>query len=139
MSRSARQRLPRRVPPAVFRAMKVDTGGLPVVERSARGLGPRVPKDVEPDGDGIVNPGKGGISAVPHDPRNLETHRRPAEFGGDGRDPVWTIDPSALPAGLTYRATSTTHGQIEPSRDMSLAEYEELLAQTREGWTLYDG
>ena len=38
--------------PRVFRAMRKNEDGLPHVERSASGLGMRLDKDIDVDGDG---------------------------------------------------------------------------------------
>ena len=72
-----------------------------MVESSARGLGVRLGVDVHPNSDGEVSPGE-GMSVAPDDPFLLDTHRRPKEFGGDGRDPLWVIDEAQLVEDLEF-------------------------------------
>lgn len=140
-------------PPAadllLFRSMRTDPHGLPLVAPSARGLGART--DREPDAfhrdierdptTGLVGPGTGGLSVAPGHPGHLPRHRRPSALGGEGDDPVFAIPVLALGPDLTYRpdpAHPTRHGFIEPSRSMPLDEYQAALAATRAGWVVYD-
>jgi len=88
---------------------------------------------------GTVHPGSGGVSVSPNSPRNLPEHRRPPDFGGRGRDPVWSMDSGRLPEGLTYRPdphNPAGHGFIEPSRPMTVDKYQSLLASTQGSWRL---
>jgi hypothetical protein len=112
-----------------------DDAGLPKVGRSARTLGVRLDKDISPDEHGNVRPQTGGLSVAPDDPRRLHPVRRPPTLGGRGRDPVWALDATRLPAMLEYRAdVPERHGLIEPARRMLLADYETALAGTRPLW-----
>lgn len=116
--------------------MRSDDDGHPLVGGSARTLGPRPDgSDIDADEDGMVHPYTGGIS-VGLAPEYLPEHRRPAKFGGTGHDPLWMIQSDDLGAGLRYREDEELagHGFIEPTWEMSYAEYEERLAATREGW-----
>lgn len=49
----------------------------------------------------------------------LLPHRRPPEFGGTGKDPVWAISTDNLGPDLVYVPDSSTHGTIKPNRPMS--------------------
>ena len=121
---------------SLFRSMKVDDGR-PLLERSARALGVRIEgpdRDVEPDAEGDVHPQKGGMSVAPDDPLALQTHRRPPEFGGTGKDPVWQISDDTLPAALCFRRDAPSHGLVEPRSTMPLIGYEDRLAETRDSW-----
>jgi hypothetical protein len=85
----------------------------------------------------LVFPGLGGVSVSPFDPANLPTHRRPRSLGGRGDDPVWSIEASDLAPDLSYRPDPddpARHGFIEPSRPMTLQEYQDALASTRQRW-----
>jgi RHS repeat-associated protein len=126
-------------PYRIYRGMRTE-GDLPVTGPTARTLGARPGTDVRPDADGLVHPGGGGISIAPETATNLPSHRRPPEFGGTGRDPVWSIDPDDLPEGLSYRRDSPTsgHGVIEPSRTMTYDEYQSLIESTAGSWTRVD-
>ena len=126
----------------LFRAMKEAADGLPEIGRSARKLGIRTgdhsPWDVAAIlPTDIVGPGGGGLSVAPGDPVRLPRHRRPSSLGGTGADPVWMIDSSQLPAALAVRLDSPSHGLIEPTNPLPLADYEAVLAATRVQWTLY--
>lgn len=123
----------------LFRAMMEDEG-MPAVLQSARGLGVRsagANPDVYPDEVGNVHPGH-GMSVAPDDPLLLPPHRRPPEFFGSGTDPVWQVADSHLPEELAYRATSLTHGQVEPSAPMHLEDFRHALAGTRAQWSRSD-
>jgi hypothetical protein len=78
------------------------------------------------------------MSVAPHDPANLPRNRRPLAFGGVGKDPVWEMDVSDLPAVLEFRQDASTHGLVEPAANTAptLAEYEAALASTRGSWRL---
>jgi hypothetical protein len=85
----------------------------------------------------LVQPGQGGLSVSPDDPLNLPYFRRPPEWQGAGRDPVWVILDTALAPDLCYRPdpSQSGHGFIEPIRPMSLADYQRALEQTRRLWS----
>jgi hypothetical protein len=122
---------------SLYRAMKPH-GDRPLVEQSARGLGVRTEglvRDVNPDAEGRVHPGE-GMSVAPDDPLFLDPHRRPAEFGGTGKDPVWEISDEALPGSLVVRLDAPDHGLIEPRAPIELAAYREALAETSPEWRL---
>jgi hypothetical protein len=121
----------------LFRSMKEGAGGVPQVEASARALGVRPGIDVPAAHDGeTVQPGQGGVSVSPDDPLNLPYFRRPPEFQGTGKDPVWTIDETQLGPDLRYRpdAAHPGHGFIEPVRPMKLGEYRKAVEQTQSRW-----
>jgi hypothetical protein len=120
----------------LYRSMKQANDGLPEVGPSGRTLGVR-PDDI-PIENGLVRPNTGGMSVSPNSPYNLPPHRRPPEFGGTGKDPVFCMGSSCLPDGLQYRpdpANPTGHGFIEPSREMNFEEYQKLIEQTRPFWS----
>jgi len=78
------------------------------------------------------------MSVAPDDPMNLPRHRRPAESGGMGDDPVWEIDSDDLPDLLRYTPDAkdaSRHGFVEPTEIMSLDDYQEALAASRGFWT----
>jgi hypothetical protein len=83
---------------------------------------------------GGVSPGTGGLSVAPDNPMNLPEHRRPARFGGTGKDPVWGIDVGDLGGDVIYRQDKPTHGLFEPAREMSIGEFQEALADLAPRW-----
>lgn len=117
----------------VYRAMREDTLGGPVVGPTARSLGVRSGVDI-PILAGQVQPATGGMSVAPDRPENLHPLRRPAAYGGSGKDPVWCLSLDVLGGDLQFRQDTPTHGLIEPARGMSLADYEQALAATKPHW-----
>lgn len=90
--------------------------------------------------DGYVEPAPDGargrgMSVAPDEPRNLTQRHRPPELDGTGAYPIWCISRRDLGSRLRYRATSPTHGVIEPAYRMTLDDYEEALEGTRRYWT----
>lgn len=78
------------------------------------------------------------MSVSPPPPQNLQKHRRPPEYSGTGRDPIWEMETDELPDGLIYRpdpGRPDEHGFVEPDRVMSLEDYRRLLHGTREFWS----
>lgn len=117
----------------VFRAMREDPAGGPLVGPTARTLGVR-PGDDIPVVGGRVGPGTGGLSVAPGVPSNLPDHRRPPQFGGTGKDPVWEIDADSLGGDVAFRQDKPTHGLFEPAREMSIDEFQEALADLASRW-----
>jgi hypothetical protein len=125
----------------LYRTMREAADGLPVVGPSPRTLGVRPGSFPNPDvpavqPDDLVQPGDGGLSVAPDDPMYLPYFRRPPSLGGKGSDPVWYIELDELGLDLSFRQHKTTHGLIEPSRPMTLREFQDALARTRNRWQL---
>jgi hypothetical protein len=125
----------------VCRGMREDSDGLPKLGPTTRTLGVRPDSlfgDIIVTKGGLVFPGTGGMSVSPWPPENIEEHRRPKEFGGTGKDPVWEMDTDDLPEELRYQsdpAKADVHGFIAPARWMHLSEYQRTLHGTRNLWT----
>lgn len=64
----------------------------------------------------------------------LPAFRKPANFGGTGRDPLWQIDDTKIPGDLEAVQDSPTHVSILPSATMLLEKYEAALANTQNDW-----
>jgi hypothetical protein len=121
----------------LYRGMKEDANGMPEIGESSRGLGVRPGFDVPAADPGdLVQWGQGGMSVSPDDPQNLPYFRRPLTLGGTGKDPVWRITDAVLGPDLRYRPDPIRagHGFVEPNRSMTLAEYQQALAQTQRFW-----
>jgi hypothetical protein len=118
--------------------MREEADGAPRLGASSRTLGVRPGIDIPAQAPSdVVLPGQGGMSVSPSDPGNLPAHRRPRNLGGRGDDPVWRIDEEDLGPNLSYRPDPddpSRHGFIEPSRPMSLQEYQDALGLTRRRW-----
>ena len=127
-----------------FRSMTPAPDGLPILGRSARSLGVRVPDDVHPDTAGFVSTGTGGMSVSPASMWNLPHHRRPRGAGrgstGPASDFIFSTETSVLAVqSLTVRLDPERpgkHAYVEPSERVLLAAYEQSLAATRSGWKL---
>ena len=124
----------------LYRAMRIDTDGLPLCGNSARSLGVRTQgeyADIKPDVKGYVTSGHGGMSVSPHSPRNLPLHRRPPALGGIGRDPVFVVLENALGRSLSFRPdpkNPAIHGFVEPACRQHIESYREALCETRTRW-----
>lgn len=121
----------------LYRGIKTAEDGLPILGDTGRALGP-TPRDIPVGPDGMVRPGTGGMSVSPDSPMNLPLSRRPPEFGGAGKDPVWQISSSDLGTDLTYRPDPDMfgHGFIEPAYPMPFQTYQQAVWDTRPNWTI---
>lgn len=129
----------------LFRGMKQDVDGKPVVEPTKRGLGVKV-GSVRPEEDdipvnemGSVQPSEGGMSVSADSPGHLPRSRKPPKWGGQGKDPIWVIDEDLLPPELiaVYDGSpNRSHRCLEPAAVMQLEDYQAALASTRENWKL---
>lgn len=105
--------------PTLYRAMKQDVDGAPLVVDTASGLGVR-DWEVEIDG-GLCQPETGGMSVAPKAVENLPPSFLPRELGGTNRSPAWSIEGNELGELLRYRADPDNpdkHGFVEPIRPM---------------------
>jgi RHS repeat-associated protein len=118
----------------IYRGMK-NAGGVPEVGANARALGARPGVDIPVGPDGMVHPGTGGMSVAPS-PGALPEFRRPPQFGGTGRDPVWGMSTDDLGSQLRYVPDSPTHGTVQPSMSMTFDEYQQALCATGACWTM---
>ncbi len=141
--------------PRFYRVMLAD-GDRPKIGDKKSMLGVRVgppPADIEPDEPGRVRPGMGGMSvashwkALPHfliPPRLASllptlTKRRAATGNDDAR--CWRMGEGDFVAGqvtpaLRLRVDSETHGLVEPATEMPLSQFQQALADTRDGWII---
>ncbi len=121
----------------LFRGMKEEPKGMPEIGETSRSLGVRPGFDVPATAAGdLVQPGQGGMSVSPDDPLRLPYFRRPPALGGTSKDPVWRLRAADLGPDLNYRPDPAhpAHGFVEPSRSLTLAEYQRALTQTQRLW-----
>ena len=136
--------------PLIFRAMLADDS-VPVVGPSRKMLGvtaghePNV--DITPTVDGLVIPESGGMSVAPAW-TDLPAHRIPRRLrdkcesaAGNNNRECWRLGSGAfnnsmVSSKLNLRVDSRIHGVVEPSREMSLSDFQDALAQTRQQWTI---
>ncbi|MGL4618991.1 MAG: hypothetical protein ACRCZS_08040 [Chroococcidiopsis sp.] len=64
----------------------------------------------------------------------LPEFRKPSQFGGNGKDPLWQIDDSMIAGDLQAVQDSPTHVSIMPRVTMALEKYELALANTQQYW-----
>ena len=122
----------------LFRAMKADSDGLPLCDRTHRTLGaiPGAPRngDLPVTADGKVRPGTGGMSVTRDDPKELPKHCKPKWLRGDGRDPLFRIFSDEIPDTLALRPDHDYHVLVEPAQVCRFEEYEKNLHGTRHRW-----
>jgi hypothetical protein len=100
----------------LFRAMKYDENNLPQLGQSARELGVRPNVDIPIDAQGYIHPQTGGMSFTVDDVMYLPAHRRPFDFNGTGKDPVFSINKEQLPKTLMAKQQDSLHHYlIEPN------------------------
>ncbi len=143
-----------------YRGM-ADQNGKPKIGRSARLLGirPGIDIDIEQIPTGYLN-NQGYLLAeserkfrgelvtiairntkgmsVSLSIESLPPFRRPAKFGGTGKDPLWQIDDNNMMGDLPAVQDSPTHVSILPRVTMSLERYETALANTQNHWERVD-
>lgn len=133
--------------PLVYRVMKPDGDGLPIIEQSSNGLGvrPGIDVDVDPQNNAIAN-GK-GMSVAPSW-RVLPIFRIPKRLkdkvlGARGSDATCCFkcgdgpfQEGAFAVGLVLAPDSPKHGCVAPAQTVPLAHYQKDLATTRSGWAI---
>lgn len=118
----------------LYRRMLTAVDGRPLVGDGRNMLGvrpadPAFPKKIRDVpavlGTDLVRPGKG-----------LSAYNSPAEIPAHVSGEMWEVETDLLPPGLSavQRGGRTAHYQIEPAADMTLDEFQKLLAGTRDLW-----
>jgi hypothetical protein len=138
--------------PKIFRAMKRDDEGRPVVEPSAKGLGVRCNPaegtiDIDLDSDGNVITNGKGMSVAP-DWRSLPPSRIPKRLRGKSKDArgssnTWCFRMGEGPfqagpvvQGLMLRPDSPTHANVVPEAPCPSAQFQADLARTQDLWII---
>lgn len=132
--------------PRFYRVMTQDKDTLPFVGDTGRSLGVRPDHDI-PIRNGFVSPGTGGMSVAPsisllplhRIPRCLKEKYRGAT--GSNRDSVWRFGSgdfvsSRIDCKLSFRTTSSIHGLVEPAETVTIEQYKDAIARTRDEWVL---
>jgi len=121
----------------MFRAMKAEPDGLPMLGRSGRELGVRLDGPIRdlPVREGIVEPETGGMSVALDAALNLPKPRLPRSLGGESRDPVFAMRKAEVPEALILRVDRYPHALVEPIRRCLLVEFESEIARTRAFWS----
>jgi hypothetical protein len=140
--------------PRIYRAMKRDADGQPVVDDSGRGLGvripPRRPADVDLETQGRVLLNGKGMSVSPAW-RQLPPHLIPQRLKGlfpraRGSDQLHCFamgqggfQDGPLVRGLRLVVTDPDHGHVATEALVLLGDYQADLAATRDSWTIDEG
>lgn len=126
--------------------MKED-GGYPAIGETSSYLYVRVPFDIEPDEEGLVNPGTGGLSVAPNlsalpperIPQSLEHIVAGAK--GNRTHRVWVIGSGGFLAGTVCDGLSlrpdpddANHGFIEPEQAQPLEAFQASVLSSRTKW-----
>lgn len=125
----------------LYRTFVTDDEGRPKIGAGNFMLGARVPTDIKPDADGMVGPGRGGMSVTPNDPSGLPPHLRPITLaGGLSTLPVFSIRSPKLGQSLRFQPAKRLperHGFVEPALAMKLETYQNALGATVSEWVLW--
>jgi hypothetical protein len=143
--------------PKIYRSMKKDDDGRPVVDASGKGLGVRgIPVnnvvDVDLDGDGKVILNDKGMSVVPtwRDlpyfllPESLRKKFPDAKKArGNSNLHCFTMGDGSfvegrVADGLDLKPDSPKHGVVVPRTSVLLDRYQADLANTRDRWTIVE-
>ena len=122
----------------LYRSMKSDDRGRPRIGQASSMLGARL-RDLNPDDQGRVGAGRGGVSVAP-DPARLRAEFRPVRFpDGLSKLPLFAIDEGDRGADLMYHHDgedrASDHGVIEAARQMLVSEYQTAVAATEPNWS----
>ncbi len=145
--------------PLIWRGMKID-GDAPEIGRGPLHLGVRVGPgendDINPDGDGCVHPGRGGMSvspsvdALPPHRLSRRLHNAYPDRFPDASAPnnvrCWSMGKGAFAEDQVAERLSLRldpddperHGFVEPDAKMNLVDYEAALAATRDQWQRWE-
>lgn len=130
--------------------MKIDArDGLPVIGDRFAELGVRPGKDIDTDSDGMVGPGKGGMS-VRSSVEQMNFNFIPKRYAhlidgarGDNRHELYCAGSGPFANGAFARElelridpSDSSHGFVEPAHFAELREYQRNLAATRDQWTV---
>lgn len=129
--------------PRVFRVMKKESDGFPVIGQTNLGVRPGIDVDVDPQNYVQVN--RKGMSVAPNW-RDINVNRIPKRLrpivpgaGGSNNTFCFRMGNGAFvqgnfASGLTLEPDSATHGNVAPAQSVLLATYESDLAATQPDW-----
>jgi hypothetical protein len=118
----------------LYRLMKADSDGKPLVGSGSMMLGVRPTDPAQPNkradvpavaGTDVIHPGDGGLSCY-SDPDAIKIQSNRLE--------LWSIEVSDLPPELSPQDAGDPHYHVEPKRDVTLDQLQRLLADTRDRW-----
>ena len=104
----------------------VDKRGFLLPESKRRNIGMEVKV--------VIKNGKGMSLSLSVE--GLPKFRKPPQFGGNGKDPIWEIDSHNLRGDLEAIEDGSSHVSLIPRRTMLLERYEQALARTQNDWIM---
>jgi len=138
--------------PKIYRSMRKEDEGKPLVEATGKGLGVRgqpvndvVDVDLDPDGKVVLN--SKGMSVAPSW-RDLPHHRISKRLRNQfpaarGTIDIWCFTMGEEPFadgpvadGLDLKIDAPKHGVVVPRLSIPLDQYQADLANTRDYWTI---
>jgi hypothetical protein len=119
----------------LYRVMKVSADGLPVIgtRRNMFGVRPTDPTNTQRGRKFDVPAVVGSDPVVPGANTGLSVSTEPGVLLAGPGEVVWEIETDDL-RDLSAAKDTTTHYLIEPSRAMTLDEYQATLAATQYQW-----
>ncbi len=126
--------------PRMFRSMRKDADGFPIVGQSTSALGVRPGVDIQ----GNAVPNDKGMSVSPSW-RTMSVFFIPKRLGhgGRGSNNRYCFRRGSRPFqqtkfgnGLEFVPDSDSHGVVRPAELMPFAQFEENLAATRSDWVI---
>ena len=131
--------------PKIYRSMKEDADGKPVIESTNKGLGARISIDVDIDQDGKVILNGKGMSVAPTwrdlPPFRLSKRLRDKLPDARGAPDIrcftmgnGPFQDGALTGDLDLKQDDPKHGVVVPRTPIPIAEYQSNLASTRDLW-----
>ncbi len=138
--------------PKIYRSMKKEADDKPVVDATGKGLGVRNEPvngvvDIDVDDDGMVLMNGKGMSVAPawRDlPIHLISKRLKSIFpAARGRMDVYCFTTGQgdfangeLSESLNLSVDRPEHGVVAPASSMSITQYQDALADTRDSWNI---
>jgi len=118
----------------LFRVLKVGADGKPVVgtRRNMLGVRPTDPNNTDPKRLFDVNAVNDTDTVAPG--RGLSTSIIPTPQRVQPGEALFVVETTDLPAELGSNPDRPPHCLLEPTRPLTLAEYQQVLASTRDLW-----
>lgn len=118
----------------LYRVMKVDADGKPQVGTRSYMLGvrPTDPANTDPRRRFDVDAVTGSDTVLPG--KGLSTSLDPATLRSRPGEALFVIESDDLGGGLRENPDNPPHCLIEPGRPMSLADFQQALADTHDLW-----
>ena len=118
----------------LYRVMRVDADGKPKVGVRGTMLGVRPTDPLNTSPKAVADVAAVNDSALVHPGEGLSTSPNPASRIARKGEAVYEIETADLDASLTPHHDKPDHCMLEPTQSITLAEYQKLLADTRDMW-----